>query len=116
MTGLEQYGPYAFLAGVLIAIIAGIAGSFLPENVSGWIPLLLVVLGLVVGFLNIKDKEAKQFLIASIALIAVGGANLSVIPLVGTYLQAIVQGIVVFVAPAALVVGLLAIKKLAADV
>lgn len=120
---MEQIGEYAFLAGVIIAIAVGILSGMalvaMDAGTTGLITLVLVVLGLVVGFLNIKDKEIKTFLIAAIALISVGSAQLTVVndviaPL-GTVLQDIVGYIAVFVAPAALVVALKAVYSLAKE-
>jgi len=120
---MEQIGDYAFLAGVIIAIAVGILSGLalvsMDAGTAGLITLVLVVLGLIVGFLNVKDKEVKTFLIAAIALISVGSAQLSIInevmaPL-GTVLQVLVQNIAVFVAPAALIVALKAVYVLAKE-
>ncbi|MDO8627939.1 MAG: hypothetical protein Q7K42_05720 [Candidatus Diapherotrites archaeon] len=109
-------GPYAFLVGVAIAVIGGVAG-FVLEPVKAWVPLVLVVLGLVVGWMNVKDKHLTNFLIAVIALAAVQSANLSVLDTavqgLGGALSGIVQGIAAFVAPAGLVVALKAVWTLA---
>jgi len=77
--------------------------------------LLLVVLGTIVGFLNVTAKETTEFLVAAIALIAAGGAGLNVIVWgnIGIYLQSILSNITVFVAPAAVVVALKAVFELA---
>lgn len=118
---LEQIGGYALIAGVIIAILAGIVqnvapGAMDPNAVVPWVVLAMVVLGLIVGFLNIKDNDTAPFLIASIALMATatGGARLVFIDQLtkvfgfglGTMLQTIVYNIAIFVAPAALVVAL----------
>ncbi|HLC66131.1 MAG TPA: hypothetical protein VJK52_00645 [Candidatus Nanoarchaeia archaeon] len=108
----EKIGSYAFLIGIGIAILAGLFSTVIP---SGVVTLVLVILGLVVGFINIADREIQVFLIASIALIATSNANLGAIPAVGRYLSAIIENIAVFVAPAALVVALKAIKDMAGN-
>ncbi len=114
----QKIGSWAFIIGVVIAIVTGIAVGLMPE-VSGetwvsYVPLLLVILGLIVGFLNIGDKEVMPFLIASIALVMVGTvAELSTIPYIGIMLAKIVNYIAVFAAPAALVVALLEFYRLA---
>jgi hypothetical protein len=115
----SQTGSWAFILGVVIAIVAGIVAGTVGLNspVAGWVTLLLVVLGLIVGFLNIGDKDINSFLVAAIALAAVGSANLQsinvVIPILGTVLQSIVLNIAVFVFPAALIIALKAIHGLA---
>ena len=108
----QKIGGWAFILGVLIAIISGVAAGAVSMY-AGWILLLLVVLGVVVGFLNIGDKDVLGFLVASIALMAVGSANLIAIPYIGGYVTAIVQNIGAFVAPAALVVALKEVYNLA---
>lgn len=108
--GVQQIGAYAFLAGVLVAVIVGIAVGAGIRNPAAYSAstVLLVLLGLAVGYLNIREKESVPFLAASIAL-AVGGGfgpSLSVIPLVGSYIAAILLAIASFVVPAAIVVAL----------
>lgn len=114
----QRIGSWAFILGVIIAVIAGLAVGA-ADTYTGPITLILVILGLVVGFLNIGDKEISGFLIASIALIAAGTANLAsinqLVPLLGTILQRIVTNVAVFVAPAALVVALKAVYNLASQ-
>ncbi len=109
-----KIGEISFILGLVIAILAGIFVSFTN---SGWIVLALVVLGLIVGFLNITEKETQPFLIASIALIvtAISGSMLTIIPFIGNALNAIVQNIAVFVAPAVIVVSIKAVYALAKD-
>ena len=106
-------GSWAFILGVLIAIIAGLAAGSLDITTQGYLGVVLVVLGLVVGLLNIGAKEVTDFLIAAIALVAVGAANLGSIPMIGAYLASMVLFIAAFVAPAALVVALKAIYSIA---
>ena len=112
----QKVGGWAFILGVVIAIIAGLA-STVVSMYSPHVLLVLVVLGLIVGFLNVKDKEVVNFLIAAIALMAVGTANLSAInlaiPMLGTLIQSLVQNIAAFVAPAALVVALKEVQNIA---
>jgi hypothetical protein len=111
----QQIGSYAFIVGVVIAIIAGVGATGFLGTAAAWVPLLLVILGLIVGLLNITDKETEKFLISAVALIVVGttASGLTVIPSVGVYFAGIVQQIAVFVAPAALIVALKAVYNLA---
>ena len=115
----SKIGQWAFIGGVLLAIIVGVFAT-LSENTKGTISLVLVVLGLVVGFLNITEKETTPFLVAAAALMLTAtsvntlkeikmGVNL------GIYLAGIVSQIAVFVAPAAVIVALKAINSLAKD-
>ncbi len=92
--GTETFGRIAFYVGLVIAIVAG------------WIQvqaLWLVLLGLVVGLLNVTAKETGRFLLATLALVVAGVALQSVIgDLVGRMLGAYIA----FTAAAALVVAL----------
>lgn len=114
----EKIGGWAFLLGVVIAVLVGFASAPVTEVqsvIAGYVTLALVVLGLIVGLLNIGHKESTEFLIASIAVILLSSArpNLDVIYIVGPYLSNMVVNVAAFVAPAALVVGLKAIYNLA---
>ena len=111
----QAIGSYAFLLGVIIAILAGAAAAAaIGYPGVEYVPLALVILGLIVGVLNIGDKEVQSFLVAGIALIVVGipGAALGAIPIIGTYLVSILGGVSAFAAPAVLVVALKAFYNL----
>src|SRR3989344_4878228 len=125
MASQQQIGSYAFLIGAAIAIIAGVlygAGQTgMLGEAAGWVPLALVILGIVVGFLNIKDKETDKFLIASLALIVLAGTaggllviDRAIDPL-GSIFAGMAQNLAIFVAPAALIVALKSIKGFAAE-
>lgn len=100
---LGLFGAWAFAAGYVLAIITGI---FWPD--SGELILALVVLGLVVGALNITQAEMLPYLVAAIALVLIGSTgvftplNLAVDGL-GEDVNLIVRMMSVFTAPAALV-------------
>jgi len=114
----EKIGSWAFIIGVVVAILAGILTAYPMaglETIMVWIPLLLVLLGLIVGFLNIGDKEVQPFLLAAIALVVVGiaKAGLAEIPAIGFLLISIMGNIAVFAAPAVLIVSLIEFHRLA---
>jgi hypothetical protein len=106
---MEKIGTWAFLIGVLIAVVAGLISS-LPATQVAWV---LVILGLVVGFLNIRAREAQEFLVACIAILVVAG--MGGLPPLGRTLGTILTNMIAFVAPAALLVSLRAIWQLAED-
>ena len=62
---------YAFLVGVVLAIIFGLFQKSL-ESASGIFYSALIVIGLIVGFANVGDKNPNTFLIASLTLVIVG--------------------------------------------
>lgn len=105
-------GAWAFLIGVILAVILGLFQSSLG-NVT-WIPVVLVLVGLVVGLLNVGMKETHSFLMASVSLIIVsflGAQYLGVIEQVAAILLAL---LVMFV-PAAVIVALRAMFLIARD-
>lgn len=104
---MEKIGTWAFLLGVLIAIVAGFVPT-LPATQVAWV---LVILGLIVGFLNIRARETQEFLVACIAIIAVSGF----LPNLGMTLKAILTNIIAFVAPAAFLVACRAVWALAEE-
>ena len=128
----QKIGSMAFMAGFVIAVLVGIAHAadvimgmnIINSDIAGVISLVLVILGLVVGYMNIKDKHITDFLIATVAvaiigLVALSPANAAMFagvtnPIVIT-INSIVGNIVTLVAPAALVVGLKQIMALAKE-
>lgn len=103
-------GSWAFIIGVVISLIAGIwpLGTY---SVGA-----LIVLGLIVGFLNIEDKETNSFLFAALVLVvmaSMGGSLLGELAVVGGVLKSIFSAVVVFVIPAALIVALKSIYLIA---
>ena len=107
----QKIGHYSFIIGVIIAVVLGLASSALGASAAAWLTSLLVVLGLIVGYLNVTGKETKEFMmVATVLIIAAfaGGASstLGGVQYVGLYLSGIFDQILAFVVPAAVVVGL----------
>jgi hypothetical protein len=120
--GWVKLSGYLFLLGIIISIIAGLAGAFgmaLTADQISTIHSLLVVFGVIIGLLGAAgmgtiDRTDKQiFLLAVVALISAGssGAILGEIPSIGTYLASIVGYIAALVLPAAIIIALEAIWR-----
>lgn len=122
MVSLKQIGPYAYIVGVILALILG----FLAPSSLLW-ALILGLLGIVVGLLNITDKEVNTFLLASVAFI-VSASSLSDLlvklgqmlgmdatAMVGGGLASALGYMVAFTAPAAALIAVLALYRLAKD-
>lgn len=103
MKGMEKIGAWSFIAGLVIALIAA-----LVWGVTGTVVWVLGVLGVIVGLVNVSDKEVMPFLVAAVALI-LGTSSLNVvIAAVGFGAGALsdfLQAITLFVAPGAFVVA-----------
>ena len=98
----QTIGKWAFIIGLVVAILAGLL--FQPEGAI-WV---LAILGLVVGILNVAAEETRSFLLASIAL-TLSATALNTLPIIGTALSLVLPFVVAFVAGATIVV---AIKEL----
>ncbi|MDP3043365.1 MAG: hypothetical protein Q8N21_03105 [bacterium] len=96
--GLTRIGHWAFLGGIVLAILAGFVA--VPN-----LAVLLFVFGLIVGFLNIKEKESTPFLVAVITLLVVGVAGLEFGKLTPVITPAL-NSFIAFVSAAGLVVAL----------
>jgi hypothetical protein len=102
---LPLIGFWAFIAGLAIAVIAGVVA---PQN--DIVILVLIVLGLVIGFLNITAKEMMLFLVAVIALVAVGNVFAPLTAAnIGKYLGNMLGYIATLMAPAAVVCAIKAL-------
>lgn len=99
----RSLGGWAFIIGLIVAIVIAI---FSTEQT--WPLYLLLVLGLIVGLLNVSSKEVGHFLIAAIAFMFTFAALSDVavgIPVVGDTLARFFNLINAFIAPAAAVVA-----------
>jgi hypothetical protein len=98
-------GFWAFIIGFVLAIIAGLLW---PGNAT--IIVILVILGIIIGFLNVTAKEFQLFLLATIALVVVGNAFASLTALsLGQKLGSILSYVAILVAPAAIIAAIKAL-------
>ncbi len=96
-------GMLAFFAGMVLAVVGGII-----DQSNGGITLALVVMGIVVGLLNITSKETMPFLVAAIALVVGAGAEVfeplnEVVTNMGLAIDGIVKYMATFMVPAAII-------------
>jgi len=113
----KKVGEIAFVLGVVLAVIIGLIGSYLG-TLGPWLISLLILLGLIIGFVNIGSKETKDFVWMAVALVLViyaGGASgtLTTLLYVGEYLSGVLSAVMAFVVPATVVVALKEIYALA---
>ena len=98
-------GFVAFVLGLVIAVVAGALGWQYD-----WVILVLVILGIIIGVLNITSKELIPLLLATIALVVVGGvfAPLKVLG-IGSILDSILSLVATLMAPAAVIAAIKAL-------
>ena len=119
---MNKIGTWAFIIGIIIALIVGLYQAYLMENnsstdIGGYIAWILAVLGAIVGILaamgkgTITKSETPGFLIAGIALVVMYGVFRGMVlkPWIGSLLQGVSWSLSILVAPA---VGILAIKAI----
>jgi uncharacterized membrane protein len=112
----EDLGAYVFAVGLAIAFIA--AFFSMSTNAEKIVTGTLIVLGIVIGFLNISQKETVPFLVSSLVLVLVTGPFLGLIGQVFFTSKVLVQMftyLIAFVVPAALIVTLKTIFITAKD-
>ena len=101
LKNMNMVGFVAFIVGLILAVIAGI--WFFNE---AWVVVVLLLLGLLVGFINIPGKDATALLIAIVAVFTVGNVFASVTALdIGTYVGKILAMAGALIGPAAFVVA-----------
>ncbi|HLC32723.1 MAG TPA: hypothetical protein VJJ82_02765 [Candidatus Nanoarchaeia archaeon] len=105
----KNIGHWAFLIGIVLALIAG----FVPQLQTPRVSWMLVLLGLIVGLLNIKQKETHSFLLAGVALLLAANSATSILKL--GWLVFVLENVVTFLFPAVFVVAFKTVWQLASD-
>lgn len=113
---MSRIGPWSFVLGLIIAVVSALTGGVF------W---MLGALGIVVGLLNITEKEVSNFLLASLTFMVSANALsvtltqlVTLVPVIGEWLNFInplLANITLFVAPGAAVVALKALYSLSRD-
>ena len=116
-----KIGSWAFIIGIIIAIIVGLIVAFGYLNFKdvngGYVAVFLALLGLIVGLTSafgmgtITKEEVPNFLIAGVALIAIAASTFAFggIKWIGPLFTGLGKSIAIFIAPA---MGILAIKAI----
>lgn len=124
-----KLGSWAFLIGILIALIVGLytaytiessdVDEFFGTDTGGIIAWVLAILGVIIGILavygrgTITKKETPGFLFAGIALIIMGAVfqqwGGAIKPFIGSIFEGLSISLSIFIAPA---IGILAIKAI----
>ena len=127
----KKIGAWAFMIGFTIAILAGLVAALgavgaidVGVNANSLLLGVMALIGLIVGIVNISDKEAINFLIGAIAITAASGALSAlanfgsgvmivgdVTNFVAVFISSLMDMVVMFVAPAAIIVGLKVIYR-----
>jgi len=135
---MEEIARWAFIAFVAIAIVMGLAIGYMAYdkrmgiypgdgwedsdvgNYNGYVMIIMLILGIVIGITSITAKEVTPFLIATIALIVASVANVwsplaNVHELLYYWATGILNYIVAFAAPAAVIISVKAVFAMAKE-
>lgn len=112
------WGAYAFLIGVVLAVTLGLFNESL-ESAGGLFYTALVLIGLVVGAINVSDKNSQTFLFASLSLVIVGALGMEPLKYIATnnyvvgLLRNVLGSLLLLFVPATIVVALKTVFSMA---
>jgi len=134
---MEQIARWAYLIFVAIAIVMGLAVGYMAydkspdvanigwsdpdvQNINGYVMLIMLILGIIIGITSITAKEVTPFLMATIALVVAANANVwsplgKIHLLLDYWATGILWYIVAFAAPAAVIIAVKAVLVMAKE-
>jgi len=132
---MEEIAKWAYILFLVIAIIAGLAVGIMafgahPDGFSdpsvadmnGWVILIMLILGIIIGFTSITTKEVTPFLIATIALMVAGAGavwdpllKIEILQVFYYIALAMTNYIAAFAAPAAVIIAIKSVLAMAKE-
>jgi len=129
---MEKIARWAYIAFVVIAIVMGLAIGYMAysadyhwadpgvADTNGWVTLIMLILGIIIGLTSITEREVTPFLIATIALIVATVTNVwgplsNIHELLYYWATAILNYIVAFAAPAAVIIAIKSLLPIAKE-
>jgi|TARA_B100000315_G_scaffold223780_1_gene228865 hypothetical protein len=119
----NSVGAWAFLVGVILAIVIGLSTTLVSipvlNSFSAQIYAILVLLGIFVGFMNVAGKDSQTFLLAGTVLVVVSkfgmeGVTGSLIGIgVGDAVSSVFGALLALFAPATIIVALKTVFSIA---
>lgn len=105
--GKNLVGSWAFLIGVILALIF----SFL--QIAPWVTWTLVIIGVIIGLLNITVEEVQPFLLAGAVLVIVAAFGGNPFEEVGiSFLTQFLNNMLSLFVPATIIVALRSLWRL----
>jgi len=113
-------GAWAFLAGVVLAVIVGVLTTYTHMKTSPLILGVLALLGIVVGYF-VAEKDIQTFLFASVSLVIVSFAGIQGLVLdaairgieIGQIVSSVLGALLVLFVPATIIVALKVVFSIA---
>ena len=123
---MEKIARWAYIAFIVIAIIMGLVVGYMHYDgqdivdTNGWVTLIMLILGVIIGLTSITEKEVTPFLIITIALIVASLSNVwsplsNIHDLLYYWAYYILNYIVAFAAPAAVIIAIRALLPIAKE-
>jgi hypothetical protein len=109
----KTLGAWAFLIGVIVAVVLGLFVSPAASYYM-YLVILLVIIGLVIGLLNVSGKETQAFLLAGVALVVVSNFGKESFNSV-SYLVNVLNALLILFVPATIVEALKSVFAIAKD-
>ena len=100
-------GCWTFLVGVILAVVFGLMGEL-----SSTMAVVLVIIGLVIGLLNIADAEANHFLTSGAVLIIASSLGAEALGKI-SYVDGTLNALLTVFTPATIIVAIKNVFKLA---
>jgi hypothetical protein len=104
----DVIGGWAFLLGVILAIIVGL----FPVVGTPTMMTVLVIVGIIIGLLNVADKEVTAFLLTGLVLVLVSDAGKKLMASV-PYVDGVLTALLVIFVPATVIVAVKNVLSLA---
>ena len=115
---ISSIGAWAFLIGVILALVIGLFGTNMNAPIQNAAVALLVIAGILVGLLNVSGKETYSFLLASLALVIISFTGTNILGGLGDFgriLSNILTYLLVLFVPTTIVVALKSVFVIAKD-
>ena len=119
----NSLGAWAFLVGVILAIIAGVFTSLIPipslVKFSPQVYGILIILGIIIGSINVSSKDTQTFMIAGTILVIVSKFGMesvtgSLIGIgIGDLVSSVFGALLVLFVPATIIVALKTVFSIA---
>lgn len=100
-------GGWAFLIGVVLALIVGLMNLNTPTMLTA-----LVVIGIIVGLLNVADKEVMPFLLSGLVLVLISDAGITAMAKI-PFVNSIFNALLAIFIPATVIVAVKNVMSLA---
>lgn len=105
-------GSWAFLVGVILAVVFGLFASQFSSTSQNYMVWALVVIGLIVGLLNVTAKESTPFLMSGLVLLVASVFGAGVMQGI-SYIPSVLEALLMIFVPATIIVAIKNVFSLA---